>query len=407
MKNAFLLLSVVFWPLLAVGQSPKADLSSVPGVVISHSPASTRYYVGSPSIAMLPDGSYAASHDLFAKGRPGRGTGVVRVFRSTDRGKTWSRTAEIDGIFWATLFAHRSALYLMGTDAKYGRAVIRKSADQGKTWTVPKDADSGLLVKEKGCHCAPVPVLIHKGRIWRGMEDNKSGGGWGAHFRAFMMSAPVDADLLKASSWTISNRLPMDKQWLGGKFGGWLEGNAVAAPDGKIVDILRADYRFPQEKAAIIHISDDGKTASFDPEKDFIDFPGGCKKFTIRYDPKSKYYWTLSNFTPKQHHNYNIERTRNTLALSRSADLRKWEVRCVVLYHKDPEKHGFQYADWLFDGNDLIAAIRTAHDDGLGGAHNQHDANMLTFHRIVNFRDLTMQDSVEHFPLSDSHAYGP
>jgi hypothetical protein len=29
---------------------------------------------------------------------------------------------------------------------------------------------------------------------------------------------------------------------------------------------------------------------------------------------------------------------------------------------------------------------RTAFDDGLGGAHNAHDANFLTFHRIENIR---------------------
>ena len=39
------------------------------------------------------------------------------------------------------------------------------------------------------------------------------------------------------------------------------------------------------------------------------------------------------------------------------------------------------------------AARRTACDDGLGGAHNQHDANFITFHRIAGFRDLTMEDS--------------
>jgi hypothetical protein len=57
-------------------------------------------------------------------------------------------------------------------------------------------------------------------------------------------------------------------------------------------------------------------------------------------------------------------------------------------------KHGFQYVDWLIDGDDIIAACRAAYDDGMGGAHNYHDANYLTFHRIANFRRLTMADSV-------------
>jgi hypothetical protein len=49
--------------------------------------------------------------------------------------------------------------------------------------------------------------------------------------------------------------------------------------------------------------------------------------------------------------------------------------------------------DWLFDGPDIIAACRTAYDDGLGGARNNHDANFLTFHRFASFRSKTMADS--------------
>ena len=62
--------------------------------------------------------------------------------------------------------------------------------------------------------------------------------------------------------------------------------------------------------------------------------------------------------------------------------------------NRDVAKHGFQYVDWLFDGPDIIAACRTAYDDGQGGAHNAHDANYLTFHRISSFRARTMADSV-------------
>ena len=85
--------------------------------------------------------------------------------------------------------------------------------------------------------------------------------------------------------------------------------------------------------------------------------------------------------------------TRNTLGLVSSADLRTWRVHCLLLHHPDRSKHGFQYPDLLFDGEDLIAAIRTGYDDGLGGAHNAHDANFLTFHRFKDFRKLTMAES--------------
>ena len=364
------------------------DSSKVPGVVIAHSPGRSGKYVGSPSIAVLPDGGYVASHDLFGPKTKYRRT---RVFASADRGVTWKHLTDLDGQFWSGLFVHRGGLYLMGTSHQYGNVVIRRSTDGGKTWTAPADGKTGLLLNDGKYHCAPVPVLVHGGRIWRAMEDAKGPSKvWGAHFRSFMMSAPVDADLLKADSWTCSNRLGRDPKWLSGKFGGWLEGNAVATPDGEVVNILRADERPHGGYAAVIRISADGKRGSFDPGTGFIRFPGGCKKFTIRYDATSKLYWSLANHIPDKHKSGNPERTRNTLALTSSPDLATWKVRSIVLYHPDTAKHAFQYVHWVFEGDDLLAASRTAYDDGLGGAHNQHDANYLTFHRIPKFRTRTM-----------------
>lgn len=177
---------------------------------------------------------------------------------------------------------------------------------------------------------------------------------------------------------------------MNGKFGGWLEGNTVVTPEGSIANIIRVNFRDRKEKAAMLTLSADGKTLSFDPRTGFLEFPGGCKKFTIRPDPQTKAYWTLSNWVPPKQKVTNIERTRNTLALVRSTDLVHWEVRSVLLHHPEAAHHGFQYADWHYDGNDIIAVVRTAFDDSTGGAHNCHDSNFMTFHRFANFRHLTL-----------------
>ena len=68
-------------------------------------------------------------------------------------------------------------------------------------------------------------------------------------------------------------------------------------------------------------------------------------------------------------------------------------MRCIVLYHPDVSKHGFQYLDWLFEGDDMIVASRTAWGEGASAAPRQHDANYLTFHRLKDFRNMTMEDS--------------
>ncbi len=371
----------------------------VPGVVISHYPGPAGPYVGSPSIAILPDGSYVASHDLFGANSSFSELGQTKIFRSDNRGLTWQKAADIEGSFWATLFVHRGTLYLLGTDKRFGDVTIRRSTDGGKTWSEPKDADSGRLSEGAPYHCAPMPVIEHNGRLWRAMEQCNPNKGWGVKFRAGMISAPTDADLLKRESWTFSNFLSSDTAWVNGTFGGWLEGNAVATPDGDIVDILRVETKGHPEKAAVVQISTDGKLAWFDPLSGFIDMPGGAKKFTIRYDKKSGLYWTLTNDVPERHRKWKPGGIRNTLALACSKYLKNWEVRCNVLYHPDVSKHGFQYVDWQFDGEDMVFVSRTAYSDDAGNARNMHDANYLTFHRVKNFRTLTMDDSVPFYSM--------
>ena len=156
-------------------------------------------------------------------------------------------------------------------------------------------------------------------------------------------------------------------------------------PQGTLVTLLR-NHTDEGGKADMVEVSADGKTVRFAPTTGFIDFPGGCKKFTIRYDNQTKRYWSLTNWIHPTDRGGNPERTRNTLALISSENLRDWSVNRIVLRHPDVKKTGFQYADWHVEGADMIAVLRTAFDDGLGGAHNCHDANYLTFQRIKDFR---------------------
>ncbi len=344
------------------------DTVPVPGVVVDYSPASSRSYIGSPSLVILPNGDYLASHDLFG---PGSTNDQTRLFVSHDKGRSWAHRADIIGQYWSSLFLHGGQLYLMGVSREFGDIVIRRSADEGRTWTTPTDAKTGRLVAGGRYHCAPVPVVIHNGRIWRAMEQ-LAPGVQGRHFLAFVLSAPLEADLLQAASWTMSRPLDFHPDWPGDN---WLEGNAVETPQNTLMDILRAGLAYG-DKAALVHVSEDGTSARFDPASDVIDFPGGGAKFTIRYDPVSHRYWSLVN--PQK----NPPAERNVLALTSSADLRHWRIKSILLQDPDRRFVAFQYVDWHFEGSDIVAVSRTA----FGGAHSYHDANYLTFHRIHDFR---------------------
>lgn len=358
----------------------------VPGIVVNHIPASTKTFIGSPGICILPNGDYLASHDHFGPGSTEHQQALTAVFRSTDRGKTWKKISEIHGQFWSNLFVHNDLLYIMGTYKHHGNFIIRRSTDGGMTWSEPSDSKNGLIL-EGEYHTAPMPVIVHNGRLWRAIENARSTTtAWGIRYSAMVISAAIDDDLLDAASWRATESLPHDSAYLGSKFGGWLEGNAVVTPEGKLVDMLRvATSEKGRDIAAIVEISDDGLHASFDPSAGFFDFAGGARKFSVRYDTKNKRYWTISNMITEEFYDLPAGSVRNTLVLKSSADLRTWSIHKILLRHPDVKKHGFQYVDWLFDGKDIIFLSRTAFDDEYGGANNYHDANYLTFHRIRKY----------------------
>ena len=365
----------------------KAGNPEVPGVIVRHEPASSGVFVGAPSILVLPDGTYVVS--LNYTSIQGGDLGKVHktgIYASGDRGLTWTFLTEIDHQRWSTLFYHNRALYLIGGYKAFGNIVIRKSTDAGKTWTEPADPAHGLLAEGR-FHCAPVPVVVHDGRIWRAMEEAPRG----REFRSFMMSAPVDSDLMHAESWAFTNKVPYDRDWFDGKMRSWLEGNAVITPDGGMVNVLRCEFTSGvSDTAAMVQVNREGTRASFDPDEGFFCFPGGSKKFTIRYDPESGKYWSLVNWIQPVDRGYlkqyQAPRIRNTVALTSSSDLRHWVIERIILYHPDIDKHAFQYLDWQFDGKDIIAVSRTAYDDASGGADSYHNANYITFHRIPDFR---------------------
>src|SRR5262249_23827527 len=157
----------------------------------------------------------------------------------------------------------------------------------------------------------------------------------------------------------------------GGDFGGWLEGNVVFTPEGKVMDILRVDTSRLPEKAALMDVSADGREVTFDSNSGFIDMLGGAKKFTIRRDPTDGAYWTIASIASGTDSDAGVPlkpgAIRNTLALMQSQDLRTWNVRARLMHHPEVAHHGFQYVDWQFEGEDLVAVCRTAFDDASGG----------------------------------------
>ena len=289
-------------------------------------------YLGSPSVIRFQD-HLLACHDYFGSGlHPKLPTdSVVSVFGSADNGVTWSLWANVTRMTFSNLAVHNNELYLMGIAiGKEGRfkndtnVAVSKSKDGGKTWSDAATIFAGPY------HTAPTPLLmtdLNGGTMFRAMEWRTGNVTYyGSDFTAVMVWGNSNcADLSLTSCWNISSVLHFNRSWIPAEWGNltepsWQEGNAVETPDNKgVVIILRFNDPKAVNKAVIVDFDINSNSLKF---RQFIGFPGGHTKFTIRRHPKSGVYWTLSNNVT----NPLYGTMRNILTLSHSTDLVTWRV---------------------------------------------------------------------------------
>jgi hypothetical protein len=215
--------------------------------------------------------------------------------------------------------------------------------------------------------------------------------------------SPVTAetDLLDPTTWKASSSVaPWGKDAMtsmavlgfSNPHWSWEEGNAVELANGSIVNVIRIDGQSnasgTQNVAAVMILDKDGSVLVFDR---MIRFPACSSKFVIRRDPKSGLFFTLSTDVTSTAIAQNTVFARNHLVLAVSADIYKWETCTVVLMDDtglssvDSARYtGFHYVDWVFDGPDILYAIRT----GYRGSNSYHNANRMTVKRVANYSAL-------------------
>ncbi len=348
-------------------------------VVIAEKKPLPQTTVANPVLLVQSNGDYLASISG-AEGAKGK-TGL---WKSTDKGKTWALLADDFALNRHSMFEHRGNLYMIGLNTdKGGGTRIYKSSDNGKTWAT--NAWPG-----QGGDDAPSQVVVAHGRIWKAAWAGDGEGGNGPGF----YSAPVDADLMKKESWTLSAPTPKVgpkagqeyKLANGQAFKSGNEGTLLSSKSGALYNLSRDSvYRpgvgwQPGLNTVQVDLNDISKL-KWDPNYAGSILPGNWNgKSTAIYDPVSQTYWALTSG------GYRV-----TLDLYSAGDengrIGDFQFKRRVL-EGNSFNEGFNYPFVQIDGDDLVFVLRTAWETNRGKATRWHDGNLFTFHRVANFRRL-------------------
>ncbi|MDP4583661.1 MAG: glycoside hydrolase, partial [Verrucomicrobiales bacterium] len=293
------------------------------------------------------------------------------------RGQSWELITVMRDMKRGSLFVQGDDVYLFGFRAARGDLLLRRSRDGGLSWSEPHDESDGLL-RRGTFGGTPNRPVIHDGRIWLAVSGRR------------VMSAPVESDLLRADSWTLSSRADTSRGPFG-KNAVITEAQIVASPETGVVVMPKIGG---EAYTALLRAGKDPRKLRDPQAEDWVSFPGGEKKFAAGFDHVTASFFALSNpvLPAYEDSGWPPEMIRNAAALLVSQDLREWRVATIFLETPQVDYEAFQYLSYDIDGDDLIIASRTAFTIGDGKPPRGHDSNLTTFHRIENFRRYLAPD---------------
>lgn len=406
--------------------------------IVYESPDPKAIYAYTPGICVLPGGRLLATMDMSGPGmeripqpksevynRPWCGI----IFTSDDQGRTWTERHQFPFLH-ARPFVAGSRVYVLG---HRNDLTIIGSEDGGLTWSAPK-----ALSQDQFWHQTAANVHYARGHVYLAMERvvRPELKGWPVQSIApVLMRGAADSDLTERDNWTFASELafldavPEDElDYFGVPFYrvepgkntklaegriaarmGWLEANVVQIvdphhywydPDGRAFHLwMRANTGGTgyAALAKVVENADGTMTTLLERAPSgkamaLVPLPGGQMRFHILYDEQDKLYWLLSTqatdsmtraeLLPKDRFAIpNNERQRLQLHFSKNCV--DWCFAGLVCVGKSALE-ARHYASMAIDGDDLLVLSRSGDEHAVSA----HDVNLITLHRIRDFRSL-------------------
>ena len=403
--------------------------------IFYRSPYPESVYCYSPALCRLASGRLVASFDFGGPGTAQLGTvlsgsscdgasgNVCKVFYSDDHGSSWHHAADLP-MLHARPFEAGGKVYIIGHG---GDLKIAVSDDQGEHWS-----EAVVLEDRHVWHQAPCAVDFRHGNIYLVMEQVVPGLTWPG-VAPVLMRGCCTADLTKKENWTFSN--PLYFKDLAGPLPAY---NGVPfyrtgkqTPDGpqhrycgdpgvlethvmRIYDSRHMLYDPADRTVMLVMRCHSGLTniaclakgvempdGSLDLQQVktpggaplvYISMPGGHMKFHIVYDEKTRLYFMVSSQSVDSmtrpdllsQERYGLpDNERHRLALYFSSNLFDWCFAGMVAIGKTP-RCSRHYASMVIDGDELLILSRSGDEQ----ARSAHNGNILTLHRVADFRSL-------------------
>ncbi len=405
-------------------------------VTVWESPNPERLFGYTPGICRLPSGRLLLTHDVSSARKPlppeNKPFHEGRILTSDDGGRTWIHRANHD-LGFARPFVAGKALYLIG---KKSQVAIIRSDNEGLTWSDPSYLNDKGIWHQSACN-----VHFAKGNVYLVMEKHaprRGIEGWQVGDLApMLMRAKADSDLTDRANWTFASELvfedlpetrlpnafgypfyPVDRKKVtflvppkgrGISPPGWLETNVVQFTDpdhvwfdpaGKTFHLWMRAHTGLTNYAAIAQVRENGdgsmttslvQTPAGTPML-YAPCPGGQMRFHVLWDEPTKLFWLLGSQTtdsmirpdrmPKERWG-TPDNERHRLVLHFSKNMIDWCFAGLVAKGATP-KEARHYAAMCVDGDDLCIVSRS----GDARAHSAHNGNLITLHRVPNFRRL-------------------
>jgi hypothetical protein len=369
-------------------------------VIVGRSPR-PELIMDDPALAKLPSGRLLATftirgtHGASAWGNPQR----FNLARSDNAGRTWERLKPLE-INMGLPFVHRNTVYLLGNALGRKNVIITRSDDEGVNWLPP------LALFEGSFWNAPTSFAIGNGQLYRAFGMPNQDGLWN---QTVVVAGDLSRDLLNPKAWRISPPVeyPGTPKGVSAEVyplgvssrifpDHWLEPNVINVRGSiRVLHRCRIDGYGTSSICGVCDVIDDGMNMDYRFTQ-FYPMPGAQGKFHIIYDASSRLFWTPVNLpTDSQNVDWSgrLEQMgfkgrpgneRRLLMLIYSLDVLNWfQAGCIAMWSSP--MRSFHYAAPLIDGDDMLILSRTTKD-----GRNQHDSDLVTFHRIPDFRSLAL-----------------